>query len=154
MIELIKKYPFVEDKDPNSDIAAGETWVDCLPTGWRSAFLELCEKIKIILTTNLISLDALSFGQVKEKFGRARVYWDITEEDISESIYETINVLVDAFEHDSGCMCSVCGGIATHRSTGWVLPYCYSCATEQNAAANIRHKTNFDFNTSFVPLLV
>lgn len=145
MSKLTEQYPFLEDKDPNTYMMPDESWVDCLPLGWQDEFLNLCDKIETLLNKHN-ALPGFSLVQVKEKFGSARVYWGI---DTNQEIYDELTLLVDAFEHESGKICSVCGKPATHRSKGWVLPYCYHCAVQDNNNANARHKTVFDFDTGY-----
>lgn len=144
MEKIQNRYPFLEDKDPHTYLQPDETWVDCLPLGWRNRFMEYCKEVADLFLSKDIDLSDFTIVQAKEKFGAARVYFEGPSE-----LYEQITELTDRFEEESKRICSCCGQPATHRSKGWVLPYCLSCAQTTNRLANERHKTNFPFEKGY-----
>ena len=148
-------YPFLAINHPQGYHNPGDTWVTDLPEGWQSRFLQWAAEVKDILKRYQIPESRLKVGQVKEKFGSARVYWnwDIEyQEVIPEAATEAITLITDNFEERARVTCHLCGEVATLRSIGWVAPHCRECAERVNAECSERHKTNFSINKAFKTL--
>lgn len=144
MEKIQNRYPFLEDKDPHTYLQPDETWVDCLPLGWRNRFMQYCEEVADLFRRSNIEMSEFTIAQAKEKFGAARVYFEGPT-----TLYEQITEITDRFEEESGRICSCCGKPATHRSKGWILPYCLPCAQATNTTANERHRTKVSLNEAF-----
>lgn len=93
---------------------------ECVGEGWHPLVKRLYEaadkldpKIKIV--------------QVKEKFGRLRVYWDSPERKKSDNqnLLPFCDVVNEA-ERESGVTCEVCGkpGKVNDNGLGWLLAQC------------------------------
>lgn len=94
--------------------------LECVGEGWHSLVKRLYEaadkldpKIKII--------------QVKEKFGRLRVYWDSPERGKApdKHLLPFCDIINEA-EAESGKTCEMCGkpGKVTDNGRGWLLSRC------------------------------
>ena len=140
IIELNKqkceKYPFLkwygnplyagysEDDDPDYSF----TWEDELPEGWRKAFCpQIWDELKAILEkANYV--DKFRFGQIKEKYGTLRLYYD----GVPEEIYAELDEWEAKYEKLSAKTCIQCGKPAKYMSIGWISPWCEDCAKEIN----------------------
>lgn len=130
-VQLLRRYPFLRDSDPDSYLAAEDTWADNLPTGWRQGFIGVCESISLALADFNIDSKYFSFAQVKEKYGYARLHWDLRiecDEDVRDILDKRIEAVVSVFENETRKMCADCGKKATFASKVYILPYCRCCA--------------------------
>ena len=89
-------------------------WGFDIPQGWRWILWELCEQLEVFEKNLGVKIQ---FSQIKEKFGGARFYYDITE--ISEAldqktVSEIISVLVCNAENKCNYYCSGSGEILSH----------------------------------------
>ena len=148
-----EKYPYLfsmPDFDP------GESWRNCINPGWHAQFLKAMDCINELLAEDGLWPNVFNIDQLKEKFGAVRMYWHLDDDCANEvaraRIESQIEAIVEDLESTTSEMCSQCGNPATHRSTGWVLPYCRQCAEKLHDAANARHKTNFPFEMGYVPI--
>lgn len=129
--ELIKKYPFLKPYNVYtgkeiSDYNYSSTWLDDMPRGWRIAFAEdLCKELLPVLEKGNY-VDKYMIAQVKEKFGGLRWYDCGTPEEIHDEVQD----LISKYEDLSFNTCCLCGKKAAYESTGWICPYCESCANE------------------------
>lgn len=148
-----KKYPYLYEI---ADLDPGESWKDCINPGWHAHFLKTMDCINEVLSEDGIPLNAFNIDQLKEKFGAVRMYWHLDDDCVGEvvraRIESEIEDLVDELSSETENICCECGNPATHRSTGWVLPYCRRCAERLHAAANERHKTSFSFEMGYTPI--
>lgn len=129
--KLVETYPFLRDKDPQTYMGEKETWADQLPAGWREKFMALCGEVNAALAEAGLENTKLSFAQVKEKYGQARIYWDLDISiDDTTGIYDRLDKMFATFEHATRQMCADCGKDSTHTSKHYILPYCYKCASE------------------------
>lgn len=97
------------------------TELDSMPDGWRKAFGEqMCEDIREELV-HAEYLDQYRISQIKEKYGTLRWYdFGCTERMLRD--------IIPKYEHLSARTCIRCGNPATKVSTGWISPYCDTCA--------------------------
>lgn len=118
---LIEEYPYLQprtmttgDVHPDYDyqFIVGE---HDLPRGWMRLFLQACGDIKAPLEKDG-DLDRFRFMQVKEKFGRMRLY--------TNGATSEVNDILDKYEFLSEQACSVCGKPAVAMTRGWICPYC------------------------------
>lgn len=126
--KLIERFPFLmphnrwTDEVPE-DFDYSYTELDSMPDGWRKAFGEqMCEEIREELV-RVDYLDKYRITQIKEKYGTLRWYdFGCTERMLRE--------IIPKYEHLSAKTCIKCGNPATKVSTGWISPYCDTCANE------------------------
>lgn len=92
-----------------------------MPDGWRKAFGEqMCEDIREELV-HAEYLDQYRTSQIKEKYGTLCWYdFGCTERMLRD--------IIPKYEHLSARTCIRCGNPATKVSTGWISPYCDTCA--------------------------
>jgi len=126
---LVKKYPFLK---PSLGYGCDmhyhrkgykyhyeETWLDCLPTGWRKAFgLKLCQELNEVIKR--CNLKDYAISQVKEKFGTLCWYDEGGNE-------ETRNITLK-YMNESSTICQKCGKPAEYVTTGWIGYYCSECS--------------------------
>lgn len=123
--ELCDKYPFLIPRnvwtgEVVEDYDYSWTLLDTFEPGWKIAFgKQLCEELKEALEkANYV--DKFMFSQIKEKYGHLCLYnfgcnqeaWDV----------------IHKYEELSKYTCGRCGKPATKVTTGWIYPYCESCA--------------------------
>lgn len=114
--QLLKKYPFLQQKDFKGTPIAGYTFLDDLPRGWVKRFGEsLCKDIKQALIEHNCLNDYEIF-QVKEKYGEIRWYDNYPE--ITDEIIDYYN----QFIHNT---CAVCGTHSLHYKDGVAI--CKNC---------------------------
>ena len=126
--KLIERFPFLlprnrwTDKVPE-DFDYSYTELDSMPDGWRTAFGEqMCEEIREELV-RANYLYQYRITQIKEKYGSLRWYdFGCTERMLRE--------IIPKYDHLSARTCIRCGKPATKASTGWISPYCDTCADE------------------------
>ena len=118
---LIEEYPYLQPRrmtdgqvapDYDYEFIVGE---HDLPEGWLELFLQACEDIKEPLE-KAGDLDKFRFMQVKEKFGRMRMY--------TNGATEEVNDILDKYEFLSEQVCSECGKPAIAMTRGWICPFC------------------------------
>ena len=111
--KLIERFPFLIPRNRwtgkvPEDYDYSYTELDSMPDGWRKAFGEqMCEDIREALV-HAEYLNQYRISQIKEKYGTR----DIIPKD----------------ERLSARTCIRCGNPATKASTGWISPYCDTCA--------------------------
>jgi hypothetical protein len=72
--------------------------------GWDSLFMKLCADIDAITSDDPRGLHyGFHWSQVKEKFGTARLHWEIS------GPRERCNALVQAAQSQMGQICIICG---------------------------------------------
>ena len=96
-----------------------ETWLDCLPRGWRKAFgIQLCKDLKNAIEKYKVKDYYVS--QVKEKFGTLCWY----SEGGNAETFKAISKYIDV----SGDICQYCGKPAECYTSRWIGFYCKDCA--------------------------
>ena len=126
---LVDKFPFLlprnrwTDKVPE-DYDYSYTELDAIPDGWRSSFgIKLCEDLKQALEKQEGLIEQYRILQIKEKYGCLRWYDNFSTKELG--------YIVSKYEELSTRTCINCGKPAKKISTGWISPYCDSCASEQ-----------------------
>lgn len=151
-----KKYPYLANNGNIPYAEPGDTFLDCVPEGWRTQFFKTMDCINEVITEYGFHPERFQFLQVKEKFGELRIYWEFNGEEVGEvradGIREYISLLIEELADKTRKICHKCGKPATLLSTGWVLPYCGECAAKHNAECNVRHKTWFTVEQTFQPI--
>ena len=129
--KLLKRYPFLVPVDlwfkkiPTKRHKYDFTMYDDIPKGWRLAFGEdLLKSIRDTLIKDKVSLNALWFAQVKEKYGSLRIY---IAGDIPYATYEKVNRIIDDYSHISEYCCIICGQPDVGSMSGWITPICKKC---------------------------
>lgn len=126
---LVKKYPFLKPSlgygcdmhyhRSDYKYCYEETWLDCLPPGWRKTFgKQLCKEIKKAIDDN--RLINYTVQQVKEKFGELCWYDEGGNKNTCE--------IVRKYEKLSRETCQICGKPATYMTHRWIGYYCEKCA--------------------------
>ena len=126
--KLIERYPFLLPRNrltgafPN-DFDFEFTKLDAMPDGWRIAFgIDICREIMEELVRN-DCVDRYRIMQIKEKYGELRWYSHGGTERIRREI-------IPRYEKLSRRTCIKCGQPATLVSTGWISPWCSTCANK------------------------
>lgn len=92
-------------------------WIEfSLPSGWHEIARQMikeCEEAE----SNFEIID------LKEKWGAIRMY--------SQPCTDKISEIEHKYEKLSSRICCKCGKPATKVSTGWVLPWCDKCGTDE-----------------------
>ena len=104
-------------------------WLDYIPEGWYELARNMIEECEIINPTYTIE-------DLKEKFGSMRIYSlikDYNDNDwmIPSCNDDEIEAIENKYEALSAQTCCKCGKPATKYSTGWVLPWCDECGTDE-----------------------
>lgn len=127
------KYPWLAVNSgvyPWLDGGYDETWLDCMPYGWKKRFgWDLVHDIHAYLKKH--NIKDYHIDQVKEKWGELRWY-----DNLGSDFYENV---FKKYEQLSRETCVECGAPATLRSMGWICPYCTSCAHEISSKNPNRH---------------
>ena len=116
---LFARYPelFKTKDSPDSLVGAfglevGDGWYDLLD----------------VLFSQLQSHD-VTLAQVKEKYGRLRVYLDSYPES-----RDAIDAIIETCETLSGRICENCGNKGKIRGKGWLVTLCDSCSAKERAS--------------------
>ena len=124
--KLIERFPFLMPRnrwtgEVPEDYDYSYTELDSMPDGWRKAFGEqMCEDIRDELV-HAEYLNQYRISQIKEKYGTLCWYdFGCTERMLRD--------IIPKYERLSARICIRCGNPATKASTGWISPYCDTCA--------------------------
>lgn len=124
-------YPWTRIKGDNIEPWLEIGWFDDMPDGWGDIINSHLEKIDKILTT-YNAKDRIIIEQVKEKFGRCRVYFTILGDDGTpigyDELYKKVEQQFNELEGESSRVCCVCGtrdNVAGHG--GWYHYACDAC---------------------------
>ena len=145
---LLKEYPFLRMDDFGSDkILYDRTWLDLIPDGWKKIALVHFQAIKKILENNN-ALPYLKIIEVKEKYGRLRIYYHFPNCPIYEQNkrwLDDIDRQFDMLEKDSWNICINCGKPAKFETGGWITPICEDCKEKFNTESpNVEIKAKED----------
>ena len=124
--KLIERFPFLMPRnrwtgEVPEDYDYSYTELDSMPDGWRKAFGEqMCEDIREELV-RAEYLGQYRISQIKVKYGTLCWYdFGCTERMLRD--------IIPKYERLSARTCIRCGNPATKASTGWISPYCDTCA--------------------------
>ena len=124
--KLIEIYPYLQPRNLWTDetiVTDNYTYIRGeyeLPEGWLKLFLLYCKNIRCSLAeTNM--LNKFRFSQLKEKYGRMRLY------NMGVPKNSNITILTMLYECYSTQVCHVCGKLARYKSLGWIEPWCETC---------------------------
>ena len=84
--------------------------------GWFKIWVELIDRLKDL------NLEEFKFIQIKEKFGKLRVYYDSLDKDTNK-----INKIIAWAERKSAKTCEVCGNPGKLEDDGWLRTICKEC---------------------------
>ena len=126
---LVKEYPFLRPSlgygcdmhyhPKGYKYCYEETWLDCMPPGWRKAFgMQLCKEIKEVL--DKYGIRDYAVHQVKEKFGVLCWYDEWGNDEIRK--------ITTRYMNESSKICQKCGKPAEYVTTDWVGYYCAECS--------------------------
>ena len=80
-----------------------------------------------IIQRNMKEGSTIIFVQIKEKFGQLRIY----SENVSEDIYDLVDLAVFKAEQCSACICECCGSESKLKNkNGWLSTVCDNCKKE------------------------
>lgn len=125
--KLIEKYPFLLPRNRWTDEVSEDydysyTEMDAMPGGWRIAFGDaMLEELAAALGDYA---KEYRITQIKEKYGGLRWY------DNGAPTHCGHYGVINKYESMSYHICIECGAAATKVSTGWISPYCDTCATK------------------------
>ena len=131
--ELCEKYPFLlpydavdgqDSFDPRNDIIDSDfdysfTMFDCVPKGWKSLFLSLCDEVRSYVEQHKDIEPFVRFVDIKEKWGALRMEISCGDKGLWD--------ILTKYEKMSQTVCVSCGAPATRISRGWICPYCDRC---------------------------
>ena len=136
--ELVERYPFLLPRNVFTDKIPDNynyewTLLDDMPDGWRKAFGEqLCEELRLaLLNADDVDLFEYRVMQIKEKYGSLRWYGNFYNKEINE--------ILENYGELSEHICIRCGAPATKMSTGWISPWCDSCAKMMEKYENFKN---------------
>ena len=136
---ICKRYPFLKIDTPVYPWIKGYTsiWIDEMEPGWRTAFgWKLCEELRAYLKKNNITNYHVT--QVKEKYGTLCWYDNWFEIQGNYKLHEDV---LRKYITLSSNTCVICGKPATHKSVGYILPYCSECHKEGDVCHyDVRYK--------------
>lgn len=96
-----------------------ETWLDCLPHGWRKNFaMDLCKDLQHEIEQSHLS--DYKVHQVKEKWGELCWY--------DEGGNKYTRAIIEKYEKRSAEICIACGRPAEYMTRSWIGYYCGKCA--------------------------
>ena len=121
--KLVKKIPFLKMDDNYK-----RTWLDEVPYGWQKFALIYFEMIETILNEHNAK-DYLKITQVKEKWGKLRIYYSFVNNPKYEQNkwIEDIDRLFATLENESWKLCIDCGCVASYQTNEYVTPVCGKC---------------------------
>lgn len=108
----------MDPTDPSSPCIEPELFFEC-GNGW----FDLIRRLSFSLSAlTALAADDILVVQVKEKYGRLRVYVDGGNEEAQD--------LIDAAEEESQYICDLCGAAGSLSVTGWRSTRCaaHSCS--------------------------
>lgn len=123
--KLIEEFPFLQPRNVWTDKISEDydysyvLGVDDLPIGWERIFLQMCADLKKQLIKDNY-LDKFRFTQIKEKYNTMRLY--------NNGCSKEAHRILDKYEYISRYVCTVCGGIATHETQGYLASFCDKCS--------------------------
>lgn len=127
--DLVTEYPFLLPKnrmtgEPIENYDYGFTELDEMPDAWRFTFSEqMLKELKEILVKGNY-LDKYTILQIKEKYGKLRIYSNSIPKDIMKEYCEWEEKYTELSENT----CYFCGDKAEAMTVGWILPICLKCA--------------------------
>lgn len=120
-LEKVARWPFLKfyKVSKNYDCC----WDDELPKGWRIAFGEMMwNEIKDALVAN-DELASMSIQDVKEKWGRLRVYFSCGPKSAQK-----VDKIILKYSELSAHICIMCGEPDVgYMTKGWIEPLCKNC---------------------------
>ena len=114
--KLAKRFPELSQDLGKSPKESCMAWGFSIGNGWAKLFEMLCEDLD---KARKEECPDLKFEQVKEKYGRLRVY-------LYGGNDHTIE-LTDMYEVGSGFICESCGKLGRMNGRGWIKCLCDSC---------------------------
>ncbi len=97
--------------------------------GWFAILENVCKKISEILTKYSLPQDAFILLQCKQKFGKLKIYWELSEE-CSASIRNEIKTVIRESYEQASKTCEFCGiknESVELRQDSWVYTLCDDC---------------------------
>jgi len=119
---LIKEYPFLCLTTARDGSNHEATWLDLVPNGWRTSFMEdFCKELKKLLIKNKL-LDDFYITDLSEKFGLLNMN--------SNTWTPELGKLQEKYEIKSMMHCQVCGEYTKYKTKGWIMYLCDRCYKE------------------------
>ena len=108
--KLSNRFPDIFNLNNSSNIF----YFEC-HEGWFDLMFQLCEELEELAVKENVNLPKIA--QVKEKFGKLRIYLD--------SGTDTMHNRVSEFEKISGFVCEICGGVGKQMTeNSWIKTRC------------------------------
>ena len=103
--------------------------------GWFDILECTCQRVSEILTKYSLSQNSFILLQCKQKFGKLKIYWELSEEDSAPAKSEIKAVIREAYEQ-AFKTCEFCG--TSNESVGlrqesWVYTLCDDCHQKKTA---------------------
>lgn len=120
--ELVKKYPILYSDFRDRSCRWAIKYGACIGDGWFKILDELSAKLE--KEVEKFENDPPKLGQIKEKFGLLRVYFQNTKHDVSK-----LNEMIWEVESLSTEICEFCGeaGSLKKSERGWMKTLCNKC---------------------------
>ena len=101
--------------------------------GWFDILECTCQKVSETLTKYSLPQDAFVLLQCKQKFGKLKIYWELSEEDSAPAKSEIKALIREAYERALKT-CEFCG--TSNESVGlrqdsWVYTLCDECCRKR-----------------------
>ena len=96
-------------------------WLDfSLPSGWTELGRKMIEECEAVYSD-------FEIIDLKEKFGAICCYCGGVPEEFADKVFS----IIKKYEVMSAHTCCKCGRPAVKFSTGWILPWCDECGTDE-----------------------
>lgn len=97
-----------------------EKYLDEVPLGWRKITEDFLRKLADLIEKQKLQYEDFQILDIKEKFGEGRCYTNFSTTEVDE--------LIDDWTSKTANTCVSCGKIATHCTSGYILPFCDKCS--------------------------
>ena len=117
--KLMDDFPFMEVKSFVDGERLGCPIICECQDGWFKLIYSMCKEIDELYKAKGKDVNELNIEQIKEKFGRLRIYMG--------NYIEGVNEIIERYERLSENTCERCGKLGEIRGKSWVQTLCNEC---------------------------